>query len=124
MRAPRGLPTVALLKTALGEVRSILAAYEQRLRTCEDRGLAAVYVALSAVFCWPLFAQPLANGSGDWDQHTLYYAAALRNAAFGDLPFWNPWYCGGNVLWANPQASLVSPVYLLALVMPITLAMK
>ncbi len=71
-----------------------------------------------------MFVQPLAQGAGDWDQHTLFYAAVMRNAAFGDLPFWNPWYCGGNVLWANPQTSLVSPVYLLALVMPITLAMK
>jgi len=86
--------------------------------------LAAVYAILSAGFCWPLFARPLAAGPGDWDQHILYYAAVLRNAAFGDLPFWNPWYCGGNVLWANPQVSLVSPVYLLALVMPLTLAMK
>jgi hypothetical protein len=83
-----------------------------------------VYVALSTAFCWPLFAHPLANGHGDWDQHIFYYAAVLRNAAFGDLPFWNPWYCGGNVLWQNPQASLVSPVYVLALVMPLTLAMK
>ncbi len=84
----------------------------------------AVYLALSTAFCWPLFAHPLASGSGDWDQHILYYAVVLRNAAFGDLPFWNPWYCGGNVLWPNPQVSLVSPVYLLALVMPLTLAMK
>ena len=85
---------------------------------------AGLYVALSTAFCWPLFAQPLANAHGDWDQHVFYYASVLKNAAFGDLPFWNPWYCGGNVLWANPQVSLVSPVYLLALVMPLTLAMK
>ena len=85
---------------------------------------AGFYVALSASFCWPLFAQPLANAHGDWDQHIFYYASVLKNAAFGDLPFWNPWYCGGNVLWANPQVSLVSPVYPLALVMPLTLAMK
>jgi hypothetical protein len=84
----------------------------------------ALYVVISAAFCWPFFSQPLSSGSGDWDVHLFYYAAVLRNAAFGDLPFWNPWYCGGNVLWANPQASLVSPVYLLSLAMPITLAMK
>ena len=83
-----------------------------------------VYMALSAAFCWPLFVQPLAAGSGDWDQHLFYYASVLHNGAFGQLPFWNPWYCGGNVLWANPQVSLISPVYLLALVMPLALAMK
>ena len=84
----------------------------------------AIYVALSAAFCWPLFSNPAAAGSGDWDQHLFYYASVLRNAAFGQLPLWNPWYCGGNVLWANPQVSLISPVYLLALVMPLALAMK
>jgi hypothetical protein len=83
-----------------------------------------VYVALSTAFCWPLFAQPYATGTGDWDQHLFYYASVLRNSAYGDLPFWNPWYCGGNVLWQNPQVSLVSPVYLLTLVMPLALAMK
>jgi hypothetical protein len=86
--------------------------------------IVAVYLALAAVFCSPLFVQPLAQGAGDWDQHTLYYASVIRSGAFGELPFWNPWYCGGNVLWANPQVSLISPVYLLALVMPITLAMR
>ena len=43
--------------------------------------------ALSTWFCWPLFADPLAAAPGDWDQHILCYAAVLRNAAYGDLPF-------------------------------------
>jgi hypothetical protein len=83
-----------------------------------------VYLVLATAFCWPLFAQPSATGTGDWDVHFFYYASVLRNAAFGDLPFWNPWYCGGNALWQNPQVSVISPVYLLALVMPLALAMK
>jgi hypothetical protein len=98
--------------------------WRDRIGSVRSWSIFAIYLALSGIFCWPLFVQPLAQGAGDWDQHTLYYAAVMRNAAFGDLPFWNPWYCGGNVLWANPQTSLVSPVYLLTLVMPITLAMK
>lgn len=84
----------------------------------------AAYASVSAIFCAPLFDQPLAGGNGDWDQHTFYYASVLRSLAAGHLPFWNPWYCGGNVLWQNPQAALVSPVYLLALVVPLALAMK
>ena len=50
-------------------------------------------------------------GVGDWDQHLFYYAALKEQCRFGQMPFWNPWYCGGNVLWQNPQIALLSPVY-------------
>lgn len=80
---------------------------------------------MSVVFCLPLFEQPLALGANDWDQHLFYYGVVLKNAVeYGQLPFWNPWYCGGNVMWQNPQIALLSPVYPLALVMPLQLAMK
>jgi hypothetical protein len=84
----------------------------------------AAYAVLSTAFCWPLFAQPYAGGTGDWDQHSYYYASFLRSALAGQWPFWNPWSCGGNVLWQNPQVSVISPVYLLAQVVPLALAMK
>lgn len=85
----------------------------------------ALYGALSVVFCAPLFEQPTALGVNDWDQHLFYYGAVLKNVVeYGQAPFWNPWYCGGNVLWQNPQVGLLSPVYPLALIMPLQLAMK
>jgi hypothetical protein len=87
--------------------------------------LGAVYLSLSALMCAPLFAVP--NGAGwlDWDQHLFYYASVLKSVvAYGQLPFWNPWYCGGNVLWQNPQVALLSPVYPLALAVSLPLAMK
>jgi hypothetical protein len=77
------------------------------------------------VFCAPLFAQPLALGVFDWDQHLFYYASVLKNAIeYGQMPYWNPWYCGGNVLWQNPQIALLSPAYPLAAILPLQLAMK
>ena len=80
---------------------------------------------MSVGFCLPLFEQPLALGANDWDQHLFYYGVVLKNAVeYGQPPFWNPWYCGGNVMWQNPQIALLSPVYPLALVMPLQLAMK
>ena len=49
----------------------------------------------------------------------------LKNVVeYGQAPFWNPWYCGGNVLWQNPQIALLSPVYPLTAIMPLQLAMK
>lgn len=88
-------------------------------------GVLALYGILSIVFCLPLFEQPLGLGTNDWDQHLFYYGAVLKNVVeYGQAPFWNPWYCGGNVLWQNPQIALLSPVYPLTAIIPLQLAMK
>ena len=85
----------------------------------------AFYGALSILFCQPLFAHPTGLGIFDWDQHLFYYAEVLKNVIeYGQPPFWSPWYCGGNVLWQNPQIALLSPAYLLTLFVPLALAMK
>jgi hypothetical protein len=87
--------------------------------------LCALYGVLSVVFCLPLFDQPDALGTNDWDQYFFYYGSVLKSVAeYGQLPFWNPWYCGGNVLWQNPQIALLSPVYPLTAFMSLQLAMK
>src|SRR4029450_8661410 len=68
-----------------------------------------LYAAVSIVFCSPLFARPFGVGVSDWDQHLFYYAEVLKNVVeYGQAPFWSPWYCGGNVLWQNPQVALLS----------------
>jgi hypothetical protein len=87
--------------------------------------LCALYGVLSVIVCRPLFDQPDALGSSDWDQHLFYYGSVLKSVVeYGQLPFWNPWYCGGNVLWQNPQIALLSPVYPLTAFMSLQLAMK
>lgn len=87
--------------------------------------MCALYGVLSVAFCAPLFAQPLALGVFDWDQHLFYYASVLKNIVeYGQMPYWNPWYCGGNVMWQNPQIAILSPVYPMTAIMPLQLAMK
>jgi hypothetical protein len=84
-----------------------------------------LYAALSVLMCAPVFVQPDGVGHYDWDQHLFYYASVLKTVVeYGQWPFWNPWYCGGNVLWQNPQIALLSPAYPLALLMSLPLAMK
>src|SRR6478736_1021033 len=83
------------------------------------------YAVLSIAFCSPLFARPSGLGVVDWDQHLVYYAEVLKNVVeYAQPPFWSPWYCGGNVLWQNPQVALVSPVYALVTIMPLAVAIK
>lgn len=85
----------------------------------------AMYLAVSLWFCWPLFSKPMALGRSDWDQHFAYYGGVLKNVIeYGQPPFWNPWLCGGSVMWQNPQVPLLSPVFPLAAVVPLQLAMK
>jgi hypothetical protein len=87
--------------------------------------LLAFYGALSLAFCAPLFEQPQALGANDWDQHLFYYGVVLKNIVeYGQMPFWNPWYCGGNVMWQNPQIAILSPVYPLTAIVSLQLAMK
>jgi len=87
--------------------------------------IGALYGVLSIAFCLPLFEQPLGLGTNDWDQHLFYYGVVLKNVVeYGQMPFWNPWYCGGNVMWQNPQIAVLSPAYPLALIVPLQLAMK
>ena len=87
--------------------------------------LVALYGVLSVAFCAPLFAQPQGLGANDWDQHLFYYGVVLKNLVeYGQLPFWNPWYCGGNVMWQNPQIAILSPVYPLTALLSLQLAMK
>ena len=93
------------------------------MRTTAAAGV--LYALLAIVFCWPLFEQPQGLGTNDWDQHLFYYGVVLKNVVeYGQMPYWNPWYCGGNVLWQNPQIALLSPVYPLTAVMSLQLAMK
>ena len=87
--------------------------------------IGALYGLLAIYFCWPLFEQPSGLGSNDWDQHLFYYGVVLKNLVeYGQMPYWNPWYCGGNVMWQNPQIALLSPVYPLTMLMSLQLAMK
>jgi len=84
-----------------------------------------LYALISVAFCAPLFAHPTGVGTLDWDQHQFYYAQVIKNVVeYAQPPFWSPWYCGGNVMWQNPQTALLSPVYPLTAIAGLPFAMK
>jgi hypothetical protein len=89
------------------------------------RWLFAIYAALSVYFTWPVLSTGRQLGIEDWDVLLFYHASAFKSVyEYAALPFWNPWYCGGSVLWQNPQVALISPVYPLSLVVSLPVAMK
>src|SRR5580765_1764956 len=85
----------------------------------------AGYLAISIYFTYSLLASGARLGISDWDALLFQHASVIKSVyEYGRMPFWNPWYCGGNVLWQNPQAPLLSPVFPLTAVVSLSLAMK
>ena len=86
---------------------------------------AGSYAALSLYFTWPWLASGARLGISDWDPILFQHASVIKSVyEYGGMPFWNPWYCGGDVLWQNPQVPLLTPTYLFALAVPLAVAMK
>ncbi|HEY3450741.1 MAG TPA: hypothetical protein VGK67_30570 [Myxococcales bacterium] len=72
--------------------------------------------ALSAAFCAPVLLSGQAFGIDDWDQQLFYAHAARRSLlVYGQFPWWNPWYCGGSPLLANPSSGFLNPLFALSL---------
>jgi hypothetical protein len=58
------------------------------------------------------------DASADWDRHLSYLEASTRAwLAYRELPFWNPFPCGGLPLLAHPESSVWSPFYLVSLLL-------
>jgi hypothetical protein len=82
-----------------------------------------ILVSLIACIASPAFRDLHLLGDHDWDLHQacIYYArtAILR---FHQLPFWNPYTCGGYPAWASFEGdNAVAPPFLLAY---LTLALR
>lgn len=75
-------------------------------------------VAASIVYCAPLFAHLDWYGWQDWDQFTFRYetprVALLRDWQW---PVWNPYANGGTALLAHPHSPVLSPWYVITLLL-------
>lgn len=75
-------------------------------------------LALSVAFLSPIFSHPMNWGIDDWDQHAFYHEAGrVSILEYGEWPQWNPYYCGGTDLLANPQSRVFDPAYPLVLLL-------
>lgn len=91
-------------------------AHEALRRVCARPSIRFGWFALLALLAtWPLLST--AGGLNDFrDAHVLlqYEESARRTVTeFGQLPLWNPYYCGGMYGWGTPQSRFASPTFLL-----------
>lgn len=77
----------------------------------------AFFCVLAAVFVWPILGQAAhINEFRDVHHLFLYERSAIDTIRrYGELPLWNPYYCGGFDAVGAPQTRFVSPTLLLGL---------
>jgi len=84
-----------------------------------------IMLLLVAFFCYPIFTELENLGYWDWDHHLFYHEVSRVSVLkYGQVPLWNPYYCGGHVLWQNPQVRFFTPMFLLHLALGPVLAIK
>lgn len=91
----------------------------------------SAFVAVAAafliafVFLQPVFSNVSNWGLYDWDQHMFYHESGrVSFLTFHQLPLWTPYYCGGNVLLANPQSPFLSPFFIFVLLFGTVVGLK
>lgn len=77
----------------------------------------ALFCVLAAVFVWPILSQAAhMNEFRDVHHLFMYERSAIDTIRrYGELPLWNPYYCGGFDAVGAPQTRFVSPTLLLGL---------
>jgi len=93
-----------------------LVASLERLADRRDFRL-AIFALLALITCWPMLEQA-ANFNEFRDAQVLfsYERDAVQSVRdFGELPLWDPGYCGGLYALGTPQSRFAAPFFLLSL---------
>ena len=91
-----------------------------------DRWLPIAFLALAFATLGPLFLHPFSFADkSDWRYFQTITEVARRSVIWWhQIPLWNPYGCGGEVLLANPQSEVAAPTFLLSLVFGTALGTK
>jgi hypothetical protein len=82
-----------------------------------DRAAIVIFLVVSILFTLPVLQNFDHWGRWDWDINTFITAVPRSTILeYHQLPLWNPYYCGGNVMLANPLSNFLSPFFIFVLV--------
>ncbi len=85
----------------------------------------AIFFVVSLVFSLPLLLKWDYIGPRDWELFTTMAGVPVRSLLhYGQFPFWNPYLGGGNILFAHPEAAVISPFFPLMLLCGELLGLK
>ncbi|MEK6964571.1 MAG: hypothetical protein AABX70_09225, partial [Nanoarchaeota archaeon] len=71
---------------------------------------------LTGIFLYPLLHNLNNLGIRDWGAMIIYpLVSKLSLLTYHQIPLWNPYQCGGNLLFAHPHTAVLSPFFLFIL---------
>jgi hypothetical protein len=85
-----------------------------------------IALAVLAYHVAPLFRE-IASWAKQWDARYFWFVLEVDRTTIlehGQLPLWNPYYCGGAPHLANPQSSSLSPLNLIPLLLGMPLGYR
>ena len=85
-----------------------------------------IFILISIVFCQPILRDISNSAGNDWPVHLTIRGVARESIlAYRQLPLWNPYLWGGNVLLANPhEGFFFSPALILILLFGTEIGVK
>lgn len=77
-----------------------------------------IFLVVSVIFILPFLLKWDYIGVGDWELFATMAAVPERTVLhYHQFPFWNPYVGGGNILFAHPEVGILSPFFILILVL-------
>ncbi len=84
-----------------------------------------LFTLIALLFTHHMFINFDFLAGGDWDFNIFYFSVGMDSILqHHQIPFWNPYSCGGEVYLASPQRVLPTPLYALALPFQVAHAIK
>ena len=84
-----------------------------------------IFLIISIVFASPIFKNIHYHGIHDMGEFEFYHAVPRETILqYQQIPLWNPYQCGGQVLLGDPQSLFLSPTFLMNLVFGTIIGIK
>ena len=84
-----------------------------------------ILLVVSAFYVMPMLKNIMSWGAMDWDQFTFWHAVPRDTILrYWQLPLWNPYSNGGNVLLAHTHSSFLSPFFIIIILCGPILGLK
>ncbi len=79
-------------------------------------GIPLFFAILTCAFFVPILSIPSPMGEGDANYFTFRYGVERETIVrYGQIPFWNPYLCGGMPELAHPHSRFLDPAFLVVL---------